>query len=248
MAELGVASTERSVAADGSTRERRTALVIGNGDYRNISPLKNPVNDARDMASALRDLGFAVVHKQNANQQSMEYAIVQFGKSLRKGGVGMFYYAGHGVRVDGRNYLIPIGADIDTEFNVKYEAVDMGRVLDGMYDAGNGMNIVMLDACRKNPFARSFRSVNRGLAKMYAPPGTFIAYATAPGSEAFDGEGRNGIFTKHLLKNMRTPGLNIERVLKLTRNGVLSETDKKQVPWQASSLTGDFFLRQVRQW
>jgi len=239
---LGLGAVSRAMEAVDNSRERRTALVIGNGDYRNISPLRNPVNDARDIAAALKHLGFEVLHMENADQRSMERVVVQFSRSLRKGGVGLFYYAGHGVQVNGRNYLIPVGVEINTEFDVKYEAVDMGRVLDGMYDAGNGLNIVMLDACRNNPFVRSFRTADRGLARMDAPTGTFIAYATAPGSVAADGDGRNGIFTKHLLKNMKSPGLSIERVLKLTRNEVMAETGNKQVPWQASSLTGDFYF------
>jgi len=224
-----------------STKERRIALVIGNSAYKS-SPLINPVSDAQDMATTLRSLGFEVLHKENAGQRTMEDAIFKFSNNLKKGGVGLFYFAGHGVQLFGRNFLIPIGANIRIERDIKYKAVDAGQVLDGMYDAGNGLNIVLLDACRVNPFVRSSRTNNRGLARMDAPTGTFIAYATAPGSIAADGIGRNGIFTKHLLKNMRYPGLTIERVLKLTRNGVMSETGNKQVPWQSSSLTGDFYF------
>jgi len=222
-------------------QENRFALVIGNGGYKS-SPLRNPANDARDMAARLRKLGFEVMHRENASQRSMEAAIRRFGRSLRKGGVGLFYFAGHGVQVNGRNYLIPIGADIEKETEVKYEAVDAGRVLDEMYEAGNGLNIVVLDACRDNPFARSFRTRTGGLARMDAPTGTFIAYSTAPGSIAADGEGRNGIFTHHLLKNIPKPGLKIEDILKEVRKGVISETNNKQVPWQSSSLTGDFYF------
>ena len=240
-AKLGVVSTARSAKRNQQTQERRLALVIGNSAYK-TAPLKNPVNDAQDMAVALRNLGFEVMHKENVDQRIMEDAIFEFSNSLKKGGVGLFYYAGHGVQIDGRNYLIPIRANIRAERDTRYEAVDAGRVLDGMYDAGNGLNIVLLDACRDNPFARSFRTNNRGLARMDAPTGTFIAYATAPGSVAADGEDRNGIFTKHLLKNMRASGLTIERVLKQTRNGVMRETGNKQVPWQASSLTGNFYF------
>ena len=233
--------TDQTAGTNQPIKEKRIALVIGNAAYK-VAPLINPVNDSLDMALSLEQLGFEVIHKKNENQRSMESAIYAFSKRLRKGGVGLFYYAGHGVQINGRNYLIPIDANINTEFDVKYEAVDAGRVLDGMNDAGNGLNIVLLDACRDNPFARSFRSSSRGLARMDAPTGTFIAYATAPGSIAADGQGRNGIFTKHLLKNIMTPGLDLERVLKRTRVSVMQETNSKQVPWQSSSLTGDFYF------
>jgi len=223
------------------TPKRRIALVIGNSAYKS-SLLVNPVNDAQDMAYALRFLGFDVTHKENADQATMEDAIFAFSYNLKKGGVGLFYYAGHGVQIHGRNYLIPIGAKIRAEREIKYKAVDAGQVLDGMYDAGNGLNIVLLDACRDNPFARSFRASSRGLARMDAPTGTFIAYATAPGSTAADGIGRNGIFTKHLLENMTERGIKVEDVLKRVRIAVLKETNNKQVPWQASSLTGDFYF------
>ena len=126
-----------------ATQERRTALVIGNGDYKS-SPLRNPANDANDIAKALGSLGFTVIHKENATQREMEKSIRDFGERLRKGGVGLFYYAGHGVQVNGRNYIIPLGAEIYEETDVKYEAVDAGRVLDAMYNAGNAFNIVIL--------------------------------------------------------------------------------------------------------
>ena len=223
------------------TNERRIALVIGNSAYKS-SPLRNPVNDAQDIAAALKKLGFDVMHSENADQITMKRAIRQFGRKLREGGIGLFYYAGHGVQVKGRNYLIPIGAQIETESEVEYEAVDAGRVLGQMEDAGNDLNIAILDACRDNPFTRSFRSREQGLAKMDAPKGSLIAYSTAPGSVAADGKGRNGIYTKYLLKHMRTPGLTIERVLKKVRIDVMGETVDKQVPWESSSLRGDFYF------
>ena len=185
------------------------------------------MNDARDLARELRTLNFDVIHKEDANQRSMEDNIREFGKLLRKGGVGLFYFAGHGIQVRDRNYLIPIGAQIKKETDVKYEAVDAGRILDEMYDADNRLNIVILDACRDNPYARSFRSATRGLARMDAPQGTLIAYATAPGSTASDGSGSNGVYTKYLMKYMRTPGLPIEKVLKNVRIEVVRETAKK---------------------
>jgi len=220
-------------------QERRLALIVGNGAYKN-SPLRNPVNDAHDIANILRKLGFEVIYKENAGQRVMEKAIREFGKRLRKGGVGLFYFSGHGMQVNGRIYLIPVGARIHQETDMKYEAVDAGRVLDEMYNAGNNFNIVILDACRDNPFARSFRSSSRGLAQMDAPTGSLIVYATAPGSVAADGTGRNGIFTKHLLSYIETPGLDIELMLRSVRAGVNDETQGKQMPWSSSSLRGDF--------
>jgi len=221
--------------------QTRTALVIGNSEYK-FSPLKNPANDASDMASALRDSGFDVILMINASQLSMEKAIKSFGKKLRSGGIGLFYFAGHGLQVEGRNYLLPVDADIESESDVKYDAVDAGRVLGKMEDAGNDLNIVILDACRNNPFARSFRSADKGLAKMDAPTGSFIAYATAPGSVAADGDGRNGLYTQYLLQYMKEPNLSVERVFKKVRLAVVNDTALKQTPWESSSLLGDFYF------
>ena len=137
--------------------EQRTALVIGNSAYSS-GPLKNPVNDAADMAAMLKKLGFSVTLKKNARLQEMDEALEAFGNRLKRGGVGLFYYAGHGVQVNGANYLLPIGAKINKEADVKYQAVDANKILDEMATANNGLNIVMLDACRDNPFGRSFRS------------------------------------------------------------------------------------------
>lgn len=220
----------------------RLALVIGNGDYRK-APLFNPVNDAKDMASILKKLGFKVIHLENSYHKSMKRAIRKFGIQLREnGGVGIFYYAGHGIQVKGRNYIIPINAEIETESDVQFEAIDVGRVLGKMEDAKNDLNIVLLDACRDNPFARSFRTSSQGLARMDAPTGTLIAYATAPGSVAADGEGRNGVYTKYLLRHMVKPGIKIEDVLKRVRIDVMQESAGRQVPWESSSLTGDFYF------
>ncbi len=224
-----------------SAQERRTALVIGNGSYRS-APLRNPVHDANDIAKALRTLGFTVTHKQNATQRETEAAIRKFGESLRKGGVGLFYYAGHGLQVNGINYIIPLDAEIREETEVKYEAVDAGRVLDVMYNAGNDFNIVILDACRDNPLARSFRSGSTGLARMDAPKGTIVAYSTSPGKVAFDGKGRNSPYTAALLEYMDDGGLTIEQVFKKCRRRIDRATNGKQIPWESTSLTGDFYF------
>jgi len=222
-------------------KERRLALVIGNSKYK-TSPLKNPVNDARDMANALKKLGFVVSLETDAAQKTMERSIREFGRQLKSGGVGLFYFSGHGLQVYGRNYLLPVDAKIESPSDVKFEGVDAGRVLGKMEDAGNNLNIIILDACRDNPFARSFRSSEQGLAKMDAPTGSILAYATAPGSVAADGLGRNGLYTSKLLKYMMTPGLAIERVFKNVRIDVINESGKRQVPWESSSLTGEFYF------
>ena len=222
--------------------EQRIALVIGNSSYKD-SPLKNPVNDATDMANKLESLGFKVKRLLNANQLDMKRAIRQFGIDLKKGGVGLFYYAGHGMQVKGNNYLIPVGVDIMAEDEVEDQAVDASLVLRKMQSAENRLNIVLLDACRNNPFARSFRSVERGLAQMDAPSGTMIAYATAPGMTAADGDGRNGVFTKNLLNALEKSGsLELSQLMKQVGKGVQDETKKGQVPWVSSSVTGDFYF------
>ena len=226
----------------GNTTGKRFALIIGNADYKN-APLKNPVNDAKAMATALRKVGFEVMEYTNINQEKMETAISQFGNKIKKGGVGLFYFAGHGLQVKGENYLLPLQAKIDKEQQVKYRSVNLGLVLAEMDAASNPMNIVILDACRNNPFKRSFRSATRGLASTTAPTGTFVAYATAPGSVAADGEGSNGLYTQELLKNLNKPGLTIERVFKNVRASVLQQTNGKQTPWENSSIIGDFYFK-----
>jgi len=220
---------------------KRTALVIGNGMYQ-TAPLKNPVNDAVDMANVLTSRGFEVTVKINADMRAMKSAVRAFGKQLRTGrGVGLFYYAGHGFQLAGRNYLVPIGSEIQTESEAEFEAFDAGRILGQMADAGNDLNIVILDACRNNPFARSFRSSVTGLARMDAPKGSIIAYATSPGNLAADGDGRNGLYTKHLIRNIQEPALTVEQVFKNVRMAVAAETASKQIPWESSSLMGDFY-------
>ncbi|MEN6622896.1 MAG: caspase family protein [Smithella sp.] len=220
--------------------EKRIALVIGNSSYSS-GPLKNPVNDATDMASALQKFGFKVYLKKNANLETMEEAIENFGNQLKKGGVGLFYYAGHGVQVNGANYLIPTGVKINKESDVRYKAVDAGRILDEMANANNGLNIVILDACRDNPFAKSFRSASRGLAIVTnAPTGTFISYSTAAGQVARDGSGRNSPYTTALLKFMQEPGIPISKVFMKVRQKLRKDTG--QVPWELSSLEGDFYF------
>jgi len=172
----------------------------------------------------------------------MVAAIDDFYRGLRRADIGLFYFAGHGMQINGRNYLIPVGAHVTSETDVEFEAVEAGRVLGKMESAGNKLNIVVLDACRENPFKRSFRATHQGLAQMDAPKGTIIAYATSPGSTAADGIGRNGIYTKHLLQYMKRPDLSIQEVFMETGLGVMSETLDKQVPWLSSTPIPQFYL------
>lgn len=235
------AESPRNLTVSSATvTERRIALVIGNSAYPG-APLKNPVNDAKDMAAALRKLGFNVIEKTDATQKEMNRSIAQFGERLRTDSVALFYYAGHGMQVKGKNYLIPIDAQIVSESSARVEAVDVDGVLDQL--SVSPLNIVILDACRNNPFERRFRNVGGGLAQMDAPRGSLIAYATAPGKIAADGEGRNGLYTQELLKNIQTPGLSLEAVFKRVRNGVIQRSGEAQTPWEASSLTGDFYFK-----
>lgn len=225
-----------------SVSSERLALVIGNSAYQ-TAPLRNPANDAEDMGRVLSTLGFKVILQKNVDRRTMEDSVRSFGRQLRDGGVGLFYFAGHGMQVEGRNYLIPINARIESESDIKYEAIDAGLVLGKMEDAKNQLNIVILDACRNNPFARNFRTVEQGLARMDAPKGALIAYSTAPGEVAADGPERNGVFTRHLIRHMQTPNLPVEQVLKRARIDVAAETSQRQIPWESSSLMGDFYFK-----
>lgn len=220
---------------------RRVALVIGNADYKSSS-LQNPVNDARDISQVLREFGFSVTTKLNCSHREMTEAIREFGNELVRGGVGLFYYSGHGMQVGGRNYLIPVDADIQSEDEVKYFTVDAGLVLSKMESAGNRTNIVILDACRDNPFKWSFRTGSRGLCIVEAPRGSLVIYATAPGSVAAEGRGRNGIFTRALLGHIKTPGMDVELMLKRVRKDFIEVTGNTQIPRSSSSLTEDFYF------
>jgi hypothetical protein len=223
-------------------KERRTALVIGNGAYGAEGTLTNPPNDAVDIATALKALGFDEVRLlQNVNQQQMEDAINQFARQLRQGGVGVFYYAGHGSQSGGENYLIPVGDKITREQELRYKAVPLGLVTGGMEDAGNKVNIVILDACRNNPYIQLWnRSGVRGLAAVRQPEGMLVAFATAPGAVAADGEARNSPYTAGLLKYLREPELPVELMFKKVRETVSDKTGGRQYPQYVSSLSGNF--------
>jgi hypothetical protein len=232
----------QAAASTGINSSQRLALIIGNSAYKD-APLTNPVNDARAIAQALRDSGFTVITRENIDHRGMLAALREFGDRLRAGGTGLFYYAGHGMQIKGRNYLIPVGSNIDREDEVAYSAVDAQAVLDKMEAAGNVANIMILDACRNNPFARSMRSGQTGLAQMDAPVGTLLAYATSPGAVASDGNGANGLYTQHLLNAIAQPGNKVEDVFKQVRANVRRDSQGKQVPWESTSLEGDFYFR-----
>jgi uncharacterized caspase-like protein len=237
------AAQSRDISVEQGKSGERVALVIGNGAYP-TAPLRNPVNDARLMTDALRALGFNVEAYENLSQKQMNRAIKTFGARLSDRGavVGLFYFAGHGMQVNGRNYLIPIDAEIRHESDVDIESVDVGTLVAQMEAWKNRLNIVVLDACRDNPFAGRFRSLARGLASMDAPAGTLIAYATAPGRIALDGPGPNSPYTAALAKAIALPGLRIEDVFKRVRQAVRAETRDEQVPWESSSLVADFMF------
>ena len=243
---LAVFATAALANAPAMDTGKRIALVIGNSAYKE-APLKNPVNDAKAIATTLRTLGFDVLERTDVTQKEMNRAITEFGERLRYDTVALFFFAGHGLQVRGRNYLVPVDAQITSEGSVKSESVDVDTVLEHIATSGSGLNLVILDACRNNPFERKFRSANGGgLAQMDAPKGTLIAYATAPGKTASDGSGANGLYTQELLKAMPIPGIKVEDVFKRVRVEVAKASNDAQMPWESSSLTGDFFFRPPR--
>lgn len=224
---------------------QRLALVIGNSAYRHVSALANPTNDALLMEIALREAGFEVTRVVDADLTQMRRALLSFGRALREGNAeaGLIYYAGHGVQVKGENYLVPVSAEIADEDEIPIETINANDMLRTLESAGSRINIVILDACRNNPFGRSFRSTARGLAPVDAPRGTVIAYATAPGNVASDGDAGNSPYAAALAGAIRQGrGQPIESVFKATRRQVLAATQDRQVPWETSSITGDFFF------
>jgi len=223
---------------------KRVALVVGNKNYK-VRPLQNSLNDADDMSGSLRTSGFEVIDLRDATLPQMRTAVRQFGDKLLAYDVGLVYYSGHGVEVKGRNYFIPVNADIMREDEIADQGLDVSLILEKMSTAGKGVNILIVDACRDDPFGRSFRSTSRGLAQMDAPRGTIIAYATSPGKVAADGNAgeRNSPYTKNLLKAMQSPNKPIEQVFKEVRRAVQDETKNQQTPWENTSLSGDFYFR-----
>src|SRR5258706_115415 len=195
------------------------------------------------MEKALKESGFTVIKKQNATLRDMHLALREFGDRLDRQGTGVFYFAGHGLQVRGRNYLMPVDADIQREDEVAFAALDLGAVMEKLDSAKNPVNIVILDACRNNPFGSRIQTSAKGLAQVDAPPGTLIAFATAPGSTAADGGGRNGLYTQHLVKQIGRPGLAVEEVFKTVRAGVRADSKNQQIPWESTSLESAFAFR-----
>jgi len=233
-----------TLASDG-----RVALVIGNGAYKNAPELPNPPNDAADMAAALRRIGFDVVEGRNLAKRAMEDKIREFSHKLDNAKVALFFYAGHGLQVGGKNYLVPIDAELERPGDLDFETIDIGLVLAQM-ESDKRVNLVFLDACRNNPLARSLAralgtrsaAVGQGLASIRSGLGTMIAYATQPDNVALDGNGRNSPFTTALLKYIGTPGWDISSVMRHVRADVVAATSDRQVPWDHSSLVGDVVL------
>lgn len=223
--------------------EERLALVIGNSTYGTVSPLENPVRDARLLGGALEAQGFKVTLLIDSSQIDMKRGIAQFGRELRNAGktaTGLFYYAGHGVQSYGSNFLLPVDIELNDAADLDLVAIDAQSVLRQMFSARNKTNIFILDACRNNPFTDIPDFNDPGLAEMQAPTGTFLAYATAPGEVALDGLDGNSPFTQSIVAEISKPGLPIEQMFKQVRISVRKKTNGQQTPWDSSSLTGDF--------
>lgn len=251
-------SSLRPAIAAGSTSATggpRIALVIGNGAYRS-APLKNPPGDASAVAATLRDLGYEVTLLRNTRLRELIESLREFSVRAPKASVRMLFYAGHGVQVKGRNYLVPVDADPQSEDEVPRQSADVGEFVDRLSAIRTGANIVVLDACRVNPFAGGvivgpdgrrlkFRGATPGgLATVDAPVGTLVAFSTAPNGVALDGAGsEHSVYARHLLAHLPTPGLTIEQLFKRVRIGVAQDTARVQVPWESSSLTADFCFR-----
>ena len=222
----------------------RVGLVIGNSSYVG-APLVNPVNDAKAIADALGALGFECQLLLNASARAMEQAIGHYGAMLaEKKAVGLFYYAGHGAQLAWRNYLIPVDARIRALNDIPKQAVELNALLTELKRAANPMNVIILDACRDNPFGDSVPIEQKGLSQFDAPNDSLLSYATAPGNTASDGEGGNGLFTENLLREMRVPGAKLEDVFKRVRLKVRLKSQGMQVPWESTSLEEDFYFVQ----
>lgn len=224
---------------------RRVALVIGNAIYADAGTLANPVNDATDMATKLRSIGFEVVEGHNLGKRDLERKIGEFSDALAGASVGMFFYAGHGVQVDGRNYILPVDARLDQSVKLRLEAVPIDEVLDIM-ESQTETSLVFLDACRNNPFSRSVVAGKRaatalqGLAQFDSSRGSFIAFSTAPDAVALDGTGRNSPFAAALVNHIATPGQSINDLMIAVRRDVIAATNNSQRPWEQGSLLSRF--------
>ena len=237
-------NTDLSLATSTYVERPRYALVIGNSAYSRL-PLENPRHDAQDIAAALQRVNFKVKLLLDAGQQGMEQAIKAFGETLSANAVGLFYYAGHAVQYGGENYLIPTDTieHLTVADHLRYKTVNAGYILGIMEEAGNGLNIVVLDACRDNPFPSFSRNIStRGLARIASPTGSLIVYATSPGNTAQDGTGRNSPFTLNWLRYIEEPNITIDSMMKRVIAGVKKATKGQQVPWYSSSIDRDFYF------
>ena len=233
------AQVQAQVAPD---NRRRLALVIGNDNYSSMPRLNNAVNDAKSMSDALKQANFEVMSYNNLDKRRMEEVLRNFTGKLGRDDVGLFYFSGHGIQADNRNFLIPVAENVKKTSEVPYEGIDVNRVMDNLKDAKNALNIVVLDACRSSlPDARG--GMSRGLTVTDAPQGSIIAYATSPGKTASDGEGGNSPYTKSLIKAMQRKGVKIEDVFKEVRQSVIRDTNGEQTPSETSYLVGDFYFR-----
>ena len=224
-------------------RAPKQALVIGNGKYKDAPELKNPANDAKAISEALKASGFAVTMKLDTGREEMLAAIRDYVHLMeQKKHVGLFYFAGHGVQLAWRNYLLPVDAVIDKIDDVAKQSIDIARLMEGLTKATNPMNVIILDACRENPFGGLKGADHKGLSQMDAPGQTMLAYATSPGNVASDGEGVNGLYTENLLREIKVPEAKIEDVFKRVRLGVRRKTNGAQIPWESTSLEEDFWF------
>jgi uncharacterized caspase-like protein len=223
-------------------RAPKYALVIGNSNYKH-SPLKNPANDARAISETLKRTGFDVAIRLDAVQAELSEAVQSFTQALAKSkGIGLFYFAGHGLQLAWRNYMIPVDADIRSATDIQKQGVEVGTLLSGITKAVNPLNVIILDACRDNPFGSLGGVDQKGLSQMDAPPSTLLAYATAPGNVASDGDGANGLYTEHLLREIAVPDAKVEDVFKRVRLHVRRRTNGLQIPWESTSLEEDFYF------
>lgn len=219
---------------------KRIALLIGNAIYPGSS-LKNPVNDAKAVQERLTELGFETLIRTDATNKDMEDGLNDFSSLLSSFEVSLFFFAGHGMQIKGENYLTAVNTNFDNEIEAKYSSLPLNKVIEVMENGTKQMDIIMLDACRNNPFGRKWRGLDsRGLAPVYAPKGMIIGYATSPGQIAFDGEGENGAYTNAFLQHVSTPDITIEDLFKRVRNTLSSSTRGSQISWEHTSLMGDF--------
>lgn len=227
-------------------KQRKLGLVVGCMDYEYAGHLANPINDADGIKECLESLGFDVMFIINPTLKELKIAIDDFGTELEKYDVGLFYFAGHGVQVKGLNYLIPVDANLKNERTVEYDCVQVDRILSHMEGAKTSVNLVVLDACRNNPFERNWgRDLSqRGFAVMDAPKGSLIAYSTSPGKTASDGEGKNGLYTGELIAEIKTENVTVTQLFQRVRKSVMVKSKEEQIPWESTSLTADFYFNQ----